>query len=381
MPLTDDFLREAELGSEFLWPIKVYFCRDCRLVQTLHDVDVRDYYRDYQYSVAISPFAQRFMRRLAEEIWEQYDLKSGSAVVEVGSGDGAQLGYFRKMGARVFGFEPSASLARVARQKNIPVSERLFSEEAFQEVPADMQPADVILLTYTFDHLPDPLTFLNVARKALDPLKGILVIEVHDLAKIVERREFCLFEHEHTSYYTAETLQATLQRADLDLIDVMLVPEEERRGNSLLAVATPRGSALSARALPPIRLGFLDSLEAYLAFGDAVQKSIARLREFVRDRRRVGKRLAGYGAGGRGVMTLAAVAQPNDFAYVCDQNPAFHGWYTPGAHVLVDSPSRLLSDPVDEVVVFSFGYFNEIYNDLREFRARGGRLDSLLAML
>ena len=381
MPLTDGFLRKAELGSEFLWPIRVYFCKSCSLVQTLHDVDVRDYYRDYQYSVASSPFAQRFMRRLAEVIWKQYDLKPGSAVLEVGSGDGAQLGHFREMGARVFGFEPSAPLVRVARQMRIPVSERLFSQEAFQEVPADMQPADVVLLTYTFDHLPEPLTFLNVARRALDSLKGILVIEVHDLAKIVERREFCLFEHEHTTYYTTETLQATLQRAGFDLIDVTLVPEKERRGNSLLAVATPRGSALSARTLPPIQLGFLNSLDTYMAFGNAVQKSVAHLREFVRDRRRVGKSMAGYGAGGRGVMTLAAVAEPNDFAYVCDQNPAFHGWYTPGAHVLVDSPSRLLSDPVDEVVVFSYGYFDEIYQDSREFRNRGGRLDSLLDVL
>lgn len=381
VPLTDEFLREDELGTEFLWPVRVYFCERCCLVQTLHDVDVADYYRDYQYSVALSPFAQRFIRRLAEEVWRRYQLGPGDAVVEVGSSDGTQLACFRTLGARVFGFEPSAPLAQIARNRGIPVAERLFDEQADQDISADLLPVQVVLLTYTFDHLPDPMNFLGAVRRVLDPERGVLVIEVHDLEKIVERREYCLLEHEHTAYYTVATMQMVLRRVGFELIDTSLVPEAERRGNSLLVVAAVQGSTLASQAFPTLPLKSLGIADTYVDFGGAVQNSLLRLRELVQGKCRQGLRLAGYGAGGRGVITLATTAQPGDFAYVCDKNPSFHGYYTPGAHVPVYGPERLLADPVDEVIVFSFGYFQEIYEDLTDFRARGGQLISLLDLL
>jgi len=81
-------------------------------------------------------------------------------------------------------------------------------------------------------------------------------------------------------------------------------------------------------------------------------------------------------------MTLAGMAaEPADFAYICDKNPGFHGYYTPGSHIPIHGPEHLLADPVDEVVVFSFGYFQEIHDELKDFRAHGGRLISLLDLL
>jgi SAM-dependent methyltransferase len=381
VPLTDQFLLKHELGTEFLWPVRVYFCEDCGLTQTLHDVSVEDYYRDYRYSVAFSSFAQYFMYRLAEEVWQQYQLQPGDTVLEVGSSDGAQLACFQALGAKVFGFEPSAPLVQIARSRGIPVAQCLFTPQTAHEIPADFLPVRVLLLTYTFDHLPDPMGFLAAVQKVLDPERGVLILEVHDLEKIIKRREFCLFAHEHTAYYTAATMQMALRRAGFELVSINLVPENERRGNSLLVAATLQGSTLASRALPTLSLGPLGITDTYLAFGCAVQDSLLRFRKLIQDKRQKGMRLAGYGAGGRDVMTLAVIARPGDFAYVCDKNPAFHGRYTPGAHVLVNSPERLLTDPVDELIVFSFGYFREICDELVEFRARGGKLISMLDLL
>lgn len=50
MPLIDDYLREEALGTEFIWPIRIFFCLGCGQAQTLHDIDERAYYDDYQYS-------------------------------------------------------------------------------------------------------------------------------------------------------------------------------------------------------------------------------------------------------------------------------------------------------------------------------------------
>jgi SAM-dependent methyltransferase len=381
MPLTDAFLQPSQLGQEFLHPMEVYRCETCGVSQTIHDVDMGEYYNEYAYTTSASGFVQRFMEELAGEAWRRFELKPGDSVIEVGSGDGAQLACFQRLGARVFGFEPSEPLVAEARRQGIPVSIRLFDAQAEHEIPPECRPAKLILLCYTFDHLPDPMDFLAAVQRVLDPQRGVLLVEVHDLDKIMQRREFCLFEHEHTTYCSAATMQGLLRRAGFEVIDVGLLPEERRRANSLVVSATPRGSALAARALPTLDPGALARPETYAAFGAAVTASIEKMRDYVRRQRAEHRRLAGYGAGGRGVMTLAACAKPGDFAYVCDQNPSFHGYCTPGAHVPVVPPEHVLTDPVDELVVFSFGYFREVYDNMAEFRRRGGKLVSLLDLL
>jgi len=381
MPLTDQFLSRDKLGSEFLWPVRLYFCESCGVAQTLHDVTVEDYYQDYHYSVGVSPLAQRFMLRLAHEAWRQFGLEPGDSVIEIGCSDGFQLACFQALGARVFGFEPSAPLAEVARRRGIPVAQCLFTREAIGDIPADLLPARVVVLTYTFDHLPDPMGFVNAMREVLDPARGVLIAEVHDLEKIVTRREFCLFAHEHTAYYTAATMQGVLRRAGFDLISLNLVPEAERRANSLLAAAMPLHAAVGPGPLPTLPLGPLGNADSYVTFGSAVQRSVAGLRQFVQRRRLSGTRLAGYGAGGRGVATLAAIARPGDFLYVCDKNSSLHGRYTPGSHVPIDGPGRVLAEPVDELLVFSYGYLPEIRDELGDFESRGGKLIPVIDLL
>jgi SAM-dependent methyltransferase len=383
MPMSDDMPRPEQRGSEFLWPIRVYRCEGCGTTQTLHDVEVRDYYQEYHYSAAFSPLMQRFMKQLAQEVWQRYGFQEGEVAVEVGSGDGAQLACFQALGARVFGFEPSAPLVEASQKRGVPVVQRLFTEDAEADIPPNMLPVQVILLTYTFDHLPDPVRFLASVRKVLDPEQGVLVIEVHDLEKIIRRREFCLFEHEHATYCTAATMQALLRRAGFELINIDLVPEQQRRGNSLLVVAALQGSKLASQALPTLRdKPPLDDAKSYRAFGEEVHRSIGRFRNWVKASRRAGRRIAGYGAAGRGILTLAAVADPGDFAYVCDKNTSLHGYSTPKSHVPIVGLSRVFEEPrVDEIVVFSFGYFKEIAADLAEYTAKGGKLVSMLDLL
>jgi SAM-dependent methyltransferase len=378
--MTDELLPAHRIGSEFVGQLNVYICESCGLSQTLHDMEQDKNYDDYQYSVSSSSFAQTFMRRLAEETYRRYDLEPGASVIEVGTADGSQLLEYQKLGARALGFEPSSHLAAIATSRGLTVAHQLFDDSAEHVIPKALIPASVVLLTYTFDHLPEPRKFLESIRRILDPTKGLLIIEVHDLQKIMERNEFCLFEHEHTTYYTAATLGQVLEKSGFRLIELDLVPERERRGNSLLAVATLQGSKFDPHeSLSDSETSASPPLD-YVGYGQRLGASLERLKEFVAERR--GKiRLAGYGAGGRGVITLAACAQPGDFAYVADMNSAFHGLYTPVSHVPVVDPRQLHADPVDELLVFSFGYFEEIAAGLADLRAKGLRLTSLLDVL
>ena len=384
MPLADEFVRSDTKGSEFAADIPVFWCEHCKTVQTQHNVDLSKYYlEDYTYTASRSPFARRFMSELTAAIIQRFGFKQTCKVIEIGSGDGCQLQNFRDNGFRVLGYEPSAPLAQESRDRGIDVVECLFTPETTGEIPESMLPADVVLLTYTLDHLPEPRRFLECVYTVLDKQRGILVIEVHDLSRIIERREACLFQHEHSVYLSALTMERLLDRAGFRLVNVDLVPESLRRGNSLLVTATPAESQIASTPRKTTEIEVeLESWSPYAAFASKLDRGIQNLTRHVRKGRAEGKRFAGYGAGGRATMTMAMSGLTfEDIEFVCDSNPEIHGLISPRSHVPVAAPSELLDDPVDEVIVFPFGYFDEIRSQNEEFERRGGRFVSLLDLM
>lgn len=382
MPFTDDFISPARFGQEFLADIDVFVCCDCFTTQTQHNVDVGHYYEDYQYSVGGSATASRFMNVLARNLKSTYYPNSTQKrVLEVGSGDGEQLVAFKNSGCRVLGYEPSSVLCKAAEAKGIHTIHGLFTEASVDCLPDDFREVDVVMLSYTFDHLPNPRAFLAAVRGILNKADGLLVVEIHDLQRIIERQEYCLFEHEHSIYLTERTAQQLCRREGLEIINFNLVPEHERRANSLIFVATPAESRLASCSIEVRTPVEYSRTEFYERVGGDVRRGIANLEQFVDYMTGQGKRIAGYGAGGRGVMTLAAMNNARKIRYLVDKKPKRPGLVVPKAGVSLMELEALRTDPVDEILVFSFGYMTEIQAEVCVLGYEPRQFHSLLDIL
>ncbi len=380
MPLTDAFRKQDTNDDEFLSNITIYRCYDCNTVQTQHDVDVADYYEDYQYSVGESKGASRFMQLLSDKILSTYftkDNKSSIKVLEVGSGDGGQLEPFLTIGCQVLGYEPSSTLCRIAKEKGIDSIQGLFTERSPELLPDDFKNPDIILLSYTFDHLPDPVTFLKTVEKILNKEKGILAIEIHDLDKIFERSEFCLFEHEHSIYLNKFTATQLLNKLGFSIITFDILPDSEKRANSLLFIATPKGSRYSTESMQPE----IPSERYYSEGVYQIKRSIKNLENFVKNFATENRKLAGYGAGGRGVMTLAAMNNAHKLTALIDRKPKGSNIIAPKSHVPVFGIEWLVNYRVDYILVFSFGYMKEIIEELSEHGYKSDQFYSLVDIL
>lgn len=383
VPFADAFIKKADIGTEFFAPIDVYWCANCKSVQTLHDVDVSEYYNDYHYTVSNSPFALRFMDLLANKVVDTYGLKPGDSVIDIGSSDGYQLLYFQKLGMQVLGYEPSEQLTKMALDIGVPTLTVLFTAETTDEIPEDMRPVQVILLTHTFDHLQDPKEFLQAVHKVIDKERGLLVIEVHNIAQIMERMETFLFAHEHATYLSALTMKRLLEQEGFKLLTADLIPPEQRRINSLLVVAAHKDSTHQPDPNMTFdQFAYLDDWATYVNFEEQVTASYQRITDYVRNLRAQGKRVAGYGMGGRGVTTLVLCGfTTDDLEYVCDRNSNSQGLYTPTSHIPLYAPEYIKDHPVDEIIVFSYGYFDEIKGQLAEYLHPECKLTSLLDIM
>jgi 2-polyprenyl-3-methyl-5-hydroxy-6-metoxy-1,4-benzoquinol methylase len=384
MPLTDDFIPKEKSGQEFRHDIDVFVCEKCLTAQTQHNVDMGDYYEDYQYAVGGSQTAGRFMRLLAGNLVSKYyGGQKGRKILEVGSGDGVQLLAFKELGCEVLGYEPSSSLTRAAESRGIPTIQALFTPDSVRQLPKTFQRADAVMLSYTFDHLPQPREFIAAARSILNPDIGLLVVEIHDLQKIFERQEYCLFEHEHTIYLTTATASALCAREGMTVIDFDLVPDADRRANSLIFVATPDGSQL-ARKFPAAKSSVppeFNEFSFYEKQAQLIRRGIANLDVFVNRVTAAGKSIAGYGAGGRGVMTLGAMQAASKLRYLADKKPKRGGLLVPKSGIPLVGLSALKESPVDEILVFSFGYMKEIQAELAAFGYKPRQFHSLLDVL
>ena len=97
MPLANGFLREDQLSMpEPYYPLDVYYCNTCRLVQIGFVVPPEVLFKDYPYLTGPSEPMKAHFARLAEDLIQRFNLFLGGLVVDIGSNDGTLLKNFQK---------------------------------------------------------------------------------------------------------------------------------------------------------------------------------------------------------------------------------------------------------------------------------------------
>jgi len=374
MPLTDEFVNSEKIGSEFLSDIEIAICEHCGCVQNMNNTDMDDYYNDYTYTVQSSAFAIGFMQKLASRIKEDFfaDVIKPK-VIEIGSGSGEQLLEFKKLGFEVLGVEPSKKLVDYANGIGVTTLHAFYDDKILSKLPIEFREVDLIISSYTFDHIPEPTQALRAMSKNLKE-GGIMAHEVHDLNLIKQRNEYCLFEHEHYTYLNENTMKWVLSQNGFQTLTFNLLSQNEKRANSLLVVSCK--TSLADKVSIDVSKEVLE-LEK---LSQNIQESIQRIDSWLSNNKEF--KIAAYGAGGRGVMTIAALKNYQLLKYIVDKNPKAKGIFAPKSHLPVYEIEKLNEERVDKILVFSFGYFNEIVDECcQRFNYKPEQFISLLDII
>jgi hypothetical protein len=377
-PPSNAFLTAADLKKpEAYFPLKLYICAHCWLVQTEDYVRADELFgRDYVYFSSVSQSWVDHAARYAEKICHGLNLGAKSFVIEVGANDGYLLKNFLAAGVPCLGIEPTASTAAIAESLGIPILREFFGTTLAERLAAGGKKADLIVGNNVYAHVSDINDFTAGLKAALKR-GGTITLEFPHLMRLIEHTQFDTVYHEHFSYLSLHTVNRIFASVGLRLCDV---DELATHGGSLRVYgchaddargATPAVAALLAEE----KQRGLRRLATYSGFQPRADKVKDELLAFLIEQKRAGKRVAAYGAAAKGntVLNYAGIKQ-DLLPYVCDAAPSKQGKFLPGSHIPVMPPQALRERRPDFVLVLPWNIAEEVLAQQGHVRDWGGRL-------
>ena len=375
-PPCESYLSAAELDAgETFYPLHVRICENCLLVQLPAYIPAEDIFSDYAYFSSYSDSWVAHARRFVEDAARALDLGPGSFVVEVASNDGYLLQHSVARGIRSLGIEPAANVAEAARSRGIETEVMFLGEQAGLDVAARHGKADLVVANNVFAHVPDIVDFSKGLR-ALVADSGRVSIEIPHLLRLIEGNEYDTIYHEHFSYLSLLTAQRVLAAAGLTVVDIEELPTH---GGSMRLWSVPSSGFVDVQpsvkqVLTEEAAAGLDTLEGHKGFAQQVATIRNDFVEFLVDCQRDGKRVAGYGAPGKGNTLLNHCGIRSDLmAFTVDRNPHKHGMFLPGTHIPIHPIERLAAERPDYVVIMPWNLRAEITGQLEYVRSWGGQ--------
>jgi SAM-dependent methyltransferase len=376
-PLCESYVPPDKLNAmEPFYPLHVFVCRRCWLVQLEQYVSAESIFQEYAYFSSYSESWVEHARRYTEAMIRRFGYTDTNLVVELASNDGYLLQWFVKAGIPVLGIEPAANVAVAAERRGVPTRVRFFGTKLARELAEEGRRADLLLGNNVLAQVPDLNDFVAGMKIALAP-GGVLTMEFPHLLRLIEENQFDTIYHEHFSYFSLHTTRALLARHGLTLFDVEELPTH---GGSLRVYARhdedesrPVEAAIASLLAREEAFG-LTGLARYRAFTAQVEETKRALLDLLIRLKRDGRRIAGYGAPGKGNTLLNYCGIRTDFLdFTVDRNSYKQGKFLPGTHIPILAPEEIVKRRPDYVLVLPWNFKDEIMKQMALIRDWGGR--------
>lgn len=377
-PASNSFLTKEQLNeSEVFYPLKVYTCHNCFLVQ-VDEYKKSDAIFDsnYAYFSSYSTTWLAHAKNYTEMMVERFGFNAESQVIEIASNDGYLLQYFKEKEIPVMGIEPAANTAEVAMRKGIKTIIEFFGVELADRLANQWDvKADLLLGNNVLAHVPDIVDFVG-GMKIILADAGVITMEFPHLMQLVDNNQFDTIYHEHFSYLSFHTVKQIFEAADLQLFDV---DEITTHGGSLRIYAkhkedtTKEISSNVAALLKKEADKGMTGLSYYDNFQEKALQVKLDITSFLIEQKRAGKKVAAYGAAAKGNTLLNYCGIKNDLIeYVADANPHKQGKWLPASHIPVVNEEYLKANKPDFVIILPWNLKDEITAQLSYIKVWGG---------
>jgi len=382
-PLSNSFLSQEQLREmEPFFPLEVYVCDNCFLVQTAEYATPQDIFnRNYPYFSSYSDSWLQHCQNYVNKMIMLFNINESTQVVEIASNDGYLLQYFVKNQIPVLGIEPTASTANVAINRGIPTIKRFFGSHTATYLQSQRRCADLLIGNNVLAHVPDINDFVSGLKILLKP-QGILTMEFPHLMKLMDRIQFDTIYHEHFSYFSLISVQKIFSAHGLKIFDV---EEISTHGGSLRIYACHKENnsqliSMKVKQLTTqeIKAGYTN-IDHYLHFEEKVRALKREILLFLILACESGKTIAAYGAPAKGNTLLNYCGIGSDIiSFTVDKNPYKQGLFLPGSHIPIKAVDMIEKVRPDYIIILPWNLSEEITEQLAQARKWGAKFITLI---
>jgi len=381
-PLANSYLSADKLNeNEVFYPLRVYVCEKCFLVQLEEFETPQNIFNDYAYFSSYSESWLKHAEDYVKMMIKKFHINEKNLVIEIASNDGYLLQYFKERGIPILGIEPAANVAKVAESSGIPTIVKFFGVNTAQELVKESKVPDLIVGNNVLAHVPNLNDFVEGMKILLNP-KGVITMEFPHLLQLIQHKQFDTIYHEHFSYLSLLTVSRIFSSLGLTIFDVEEIPTH---GGSLRIFASnsenptfPVSNRVEEIINREKQYG-LTNILTYTAFSKKVQDLRKNIQEFFINAKKEGMKICGYGAAAKGNTLLNYCVIGTDYVdCVIDRSPYKQGLFLPGTHIPIKKTDYIRKSKPNYLVILPWNLKEEIMEQMRYIRDWGGKFVVLI---
>ena len=363
--------KERLLDSNETFPLQVYFCNSCGLVQLGDAVDPKIMFKQYLYTSGISTAFRDHLESFTEKLVDRFSPNKDDLVIDIASNDGTLLQFFKNSGLRVLGVEPS-NIADIAKKNGIHTVNDFFNETIAKQILDDNGQAKIITITNAFAHIKDLDSLMN-GIKILLKEDGVFVSESQYLVDIIEKLEYDTIYHEHLRYYCLKPLIQLFEKYNMEVFDCERISSH---GGSIRVYASLKGKFTKSDNVKNI-IDYEDKLklseiETYQAFAKKIYENKNKLIALLSKIKADGHNIVGISAPARSstILNFCNINSEN-LDYIAEKSTLKIGKFTPGSHIKVVDDNQLVLDQPDFALLLSWHLSDSIVAKIRDDGFKG----------
>ena len=364
-------------------PLRLGIGEESGLLQLMDSIDRAPLFKTYWYRSGTNNTMRKQLSDVVAYALNWARLRESDVVLDIGCNDGTLLNcYPAGIDIIKVGIDPAENLAEEARSCCRYHAVGFFSKDVFKSLVGGRK-AKIITSIAMFYGLEDPHAFVSDLVECLAD-DGIWVLQLSYTPLMIIQNAFDNICHEHLEYYTLMSLNYLLQRHGLRVIDVDF--NDTNAGSIRVVIAKEsnpmKDAPLFLRDIGQYRCQATLTYEHKLQLDDPgvylnYMKKLCALKqstlEALRDIRRHGKSVMGYGASTKGNTLLQFYGLgPGLIDAIAERQAQKCGLLTPGSWIPIISEEEMRRRKPDYLLVLPWHFINEFLEREQEFLRRGG---------
>jgi len=356
-PLANNLLNKKDEKCE-LYPLEVNYCDNCHNCQLSVAVDPKKMFSNYLYTSSTSAsFREHFVSAAKNYIKELKLKPKKSYIIDIGSNDGVALKPFKELGFKnILGIEPAKNLAKLANKNKIKTFNGFLDKKNIKNIKKN---ANLILASNVFAHA-DNLKEMAECMIQLLSKKGTIIIEVQYLMNTLKDLTFDNIYHEHYNYWSLTSLINFFKQFQVKIFKAEKI---DTHGGSIRIYIKKDKNVKIDKSISKLikeeeKFG-IKKFKTYQDFGEKVYKIRENVIKNLKDLKKNGEIIVGYGAPAKATTALNFFGINKEIEYIVEDNKLKHKKFVPGVKIPIYSKDKI-SKKKPLILVLAWNFFNEI---------------------